>query len=80
MIIGYIEGATRILGAPEGNPEVKPLAIRDIQYDDGTHAVMSAWMPTPNELAAMNAGEPVYLIIFGVSMPPAYVCVKGVTE
>lgn len=78
MIIGHIEGATRVLGAPEGNPEVKPLAIRDIQYEDGTRAVMSAWLPTREEVDAIMAGEPVYLIIFGATMPPAYVCVKGV--
>lgn len=79
MIIGHIEGATRVLGPPEGNSEVKPLAIRDVMFEDGARAVMSAWMPTPQELAAMNAGEPVYLVILGVNMPPAFVGVKGVS-
>lgn len=77
MIIGHIEGATRILQAPPGRPDVAPLAIRDVVYEDGTRAVMSAWMPTPEELARLNAGEPVYLILFGTTMPPAYVGVKG---
>lgn len=79
MIIGHIEDATRVLGAPIDSPEVKPLAIRDVVYSDGTRAVMSAWLPTPEELAALNAGEPVYLSIFGTNMPPAFVGVKGVT-
>lgn len=79
MIIGHIEGATRTLLAPSDNPEVKPLGIRDIVYEGGIPAVMSAWMPSPEELKALNAGEPVYLSIFGTNMPPAFVGVKGVT-
>lgn len=79
MIIGHIEGATRVLGAPADSPEVKPLAIRDVMYSDGSSAVMSAWLPTPEEIAAIRAGEPVYLCIFGTNMPPAFVGVKGVT-
>ena len=79
MIIGHIEGATRTLLAPSDSPEVKPLGIKDVVYADGTPAVISAWMPTPEELAALNAGEPVYLAVFGMNMPPAFVGVKGVT-
>lgn len=79
MIIGHIEDATRVLSAPADSPEVKPLAIRDVVYSDGTRGVMSAWQPTPEEVAAIQAGEPVYLCIFGTTMPPAFVGVKGVT-
>lgn len=79
MIIGHIEGATRVLGPPSENPEVKPLAIRDIMFSDGTRAVMSAWHPTPDEVEALAAGEPVYLCVFGTNMPPVFVGVRGVT-
>lgn len=77
MIIGHIEGATRILQAPADQPDVKPLAIRDVQYEDGSRAVMSAWLPSREELDRLIAGEPVYLVVFGTSMPPCYVGVKG---
>lgn len=79
MIIAHIEGATRVLGPPVGSPEVKPLAIRDVVYTDGTRGVMSAWTPTPEEVNAILNGEPIYLCIFGTNMPPAFVGVKGVS-
>lgn len=76
MIIQRIEGATRTLGAPADNPEVRPLAVRDMVLEDGSRCVVSAWEPTADELARLNAGHPVYLYIFGTNMPPAFVGVK----
>lgn len=77
MIIGHIEDATRVLGAPLGQENtVAPLAVRDVIYPDGQRAVMSAWIPTPEELIKLNAGEPVYLVVMGRSMPPCYIGVK----
>lgn len=77
MIIGRIEGATRVLGPPSDNPEVRPLAIRDEVLPDGSNVIVSAWEPDADELRRLNEGKPVYLYIFGVTMPPAFVGVKG---
>lgn len=76
MIPKRIAGATRYLGAPAGwNPEedgdCSHLAILDT---DGV--MMSAWEPTPKELAALNAGAPVYLQIRGSAHPPVFIWVE----
>ena len=69
MLIGHIEGANCLM---KGNGEdVGDLAV--IRTDN---SFVSAWLPTPEELAALNAGAPVYLFIYGNSHPPVYVGVK----
>lgn len=81
MIPKRIAGATRYLGAPEGwNPDADGdcahLAIQDTQLDGGTPVMVSAWEPTPAEIAALNEGKPVYLQIVGTSHPPVMVWVQ----
>lgn len=69
MLIGVIEGANCIMrgnGADVGDLHV-------IRKDDG---FVSAWMPTPEELAALNRGAPVYLFIYGSVHPPVGLGVK----
>lgn len=75
MLIGRIEQATRTLGAPEDMKDCQALAIRDIELD-GNNVMVSAWFPTPEEMTALNAGQPVYLHIWGKSHPPVFVGVK----
>lgn len=70
MLIGAIEGANCIM---RGNgADVADLCV--LRTEDGRF--VSAWLPTPEELAALNAGAPVYLSIWGSSHPPVYVGVK----
>ena len=81
MIIGRIAGATRELGRPkdwdnERDGECGTLAILDWQPTEGQSAMTSAWFPTPNEVARINAGEPVYLTIWGSAHPPVMLTVK----
>jgi hypothetical protein len=81
MLIGRIEGATRVLGKPEGWDDdggVKciSLAIRDEQVSDQGNVMISAWLPTPEEIALINAGQPVYLWIWGRGHPPVMLTVK----
>ena len=69
MLIGCIEDSNILLvgnGAEVGN-------IRAIRTDYG---FITAWIPTPDELAALNAGAPVYLTVWGNGHPPVYVGVK----
>ena len=81
MIPKRIAGATRYLGAPlnwepeDGGP-CSHLAIVDAQLDGGTPVMISAWEPTPGEIAAMMAGSPVYLQVCGSSHPPVAVWVE----
>lgn len=74
MIPARIAGCTRALGAPAGwTPETSGpcsgLPIRDEMAGD-LPAMVSAWEPTPAELAALNAGAKVHLRIVGAGHPP----------
>jgi hypothetical protein len=74
MIPLRIAGHTRYLGAPrEWKPEVDGpcgfLAIRDEDTTAG-RAMASAWEPTPEELARLNAGAPIILHVIGIVHPP----------
>lgn len=79
MIPARIEGATHSLGAPAGwTPETSgpcgSLSVRALVMGD-LPVMESAWEPTPDELAALNAGQKVTLRIVGQSHPPVWVYV-----
>lgn len=63
-----------VLKAPRGATieECRPLAIVRGEYPNGQKVVASFWTPDAEELAALNRGEPVQLIVWGVTMPPVY--------
>lgn len=75
MISARIKGATRVLGKSQG---YIGLAVRDETINstvDGENApcMVTAWEPTPAELAALNAGALVYVRILGTAHPPILV-------
>lgn len=75
MIIKRIEGATRVLGKSQG---YLGLPLRDEVINttvDGpaTPCMATAWEPTPDELARLNAGAPVLLYVIGTAHPPVMV-------
>lgn len=75
MIIGRIEGTTRVLGKSQG---YLGLPLRDVLVSsttDGPHtpAMETAWLPTPDEIERINAGAPVILRVLGTSHPPVMV-------
>lgn len=70
-----LTNATRSLGAPTNwNPETDgecgSLDIADTPFGDGGNAMISLWEPTPDELAALNAGAKVNLQVIGLAHPP----------
>ena len=69
MLIGRIEGANLDLGKPADWDDAKGVAC-------GETILSSAWFPTPDELALLNAGRPVYLHIFGRGHPPVSLTVE----
>ena len=84
MLPARIMNATRYLGAPAGwDPERDPpcshLAIRD-EVHDGMPMMVSAWEPTPDEIARLQAGAKVVLHIVGVGHPPVAVEVGDAPE
>ena len=75
MIIGRIEGATRVLGKSQG---YLGLPLRDVVINSTvggpeTPAMETAWVPTPDEIARINAGAPVILRVLGTAHPPVMV-------
>lgn len=75
MLIGTIEGVTRIIGKSQG---YLGLPLRDELMNctvngAGTPAMVTAWQPTPDELARLNAGAAVHLRVLGTVHPPVMV-------
>lgn len=72
---GKIAGATRTLGAPEGwNAEkfgdCEPLEVREAECPEtGSYGLQSAWYPNEQEKAAITAGAPVVLTVWGKGHP-----------
>ena len=82
MQVGVIEGATRIVGKSQG---YMGLPIRDESINCSvngpeTPSMVTAWLPTPAELAALNAGAAVHVRILGCVPPPMNVVVGPVPE
>lgn len=82
MQIGRILGCTRVLGKSQG---YAGLPVRDEQVNcsvngQGTPSMVTAWLPTPKELEALNKGAPVHVRLLGTGHPPIVVEVGEVPE
>jgi hypothetical protein len=80
MQIGRITGATRVIGKAQG---YMGLPLRDEKINcavngPATPAMVTAWLPTPKELEALNAGAPVHVRILGEHHPPIMVEVGAI--
>lgn len=75
MQIGRISGATRVAGKAQG---YLGLPIRDERIACPVNGpdipcMVTAWLPTPDEIAAIMAGAPVHVRILGTVPPPMLV-------
>ena len=80
MEIGRIQGCTRVIGRSQG---YYGLPLRDIVINDSvtgpeTPAMETAWLPTPEELAALQAGAAIILRVVGHGHPPVMLYVGDV--
>ncbi|MEN7527831.1 hypothetical protein [Cupriavidus sp. DL-D2] len=79
MNIGTIEGFTRVLGAPKDWDHSKGacegLPVLDVATDQGP-VMVSAWLPSPEDLKALQAGMPILLMIYGKAHPVVSVAVQ----
>jgi hypothetical protein len=82
MEIGRVRGATRVIGKSQGyyGLPVRDELVNDSVTGPNTPVMVTAWMPTPDELAALNAGAPVHLRIVGTGHPPVMIGVGDVPE
>lgn len=75
MQIGMIEDATQVIGKGQGYLGL-PLRDEVINCTVGggdAPAMVTAWHPTPDELARLNVGASVHLHILGTAHPPVMV-------
>lgn len=75
MQIGMIENSTRVLGKQQG---YMGLPVRDELINcsvngKDTPIMVTAWLPTPKELEALNRGASVHVRILGTEHPPILV-------
>ena len=68
MLVGRIRDSNFCYKAPPGMENCQDLYVRVFE-DEDVRIMSSAWMPTPEELARMNAGQPIHLHIYGQSHP-----------
>ncbi len=75
MHIAMIEGATRIIGKSQGylGLPIRDEAINCTVGGEGTPCMVTAWQPTPDELARLNAGASVHLRLLGTMHPPVMI-------
>jgi hypothetical protein len=72
VLIGHIQGATRVLGRQQGyfglplRDEVVACSVNG----SGTPVMVTAWEPTPDEIAKIVAGAKIYLKVVGTAHPP----------
>jgi hypothetical protein len=74
MHTGHIQNATRILNKPkdwdrERDGICGTLPIRDEKTTAGD-TMVSAWLPTPEEIQRINEGAPIYVYVVGNVHPP----------
>lgn len=69
MTPGRIEGSNLVLVA-DGCLD---LHAKRQTHEDGAVTITTAWKPSIEELAALNAGHSVYLVVWGGGHPPVYV-------
>lgn len=82
MQAGRIENHTRIIGKGQG---YIGLPLRDVVENctvngDGTPAMQTAWLPTPKEIEAINAGAPIILTVIGNAHPPVRIETGDIPE
>lgn len=79
MLIARIDGATRELGKPKNWPEGQEcltLPIKDIELEDGSDVMASAWQPDSQELERLVQGGHVILWVWGTGHPPVAMTVR----
>lgn len=74
--------AVRRVGAT-GDMVCEPAAriVRDREGEDCIYpCFLSEWIPTPEEIALINAGHPVRTLVVGNGLPPMSIWVRGTDE
>jgi hypothetical protein len=68
MLVGRIRDSNLCYKAPAGMDNCQDLHVR-VYQDQQVRIMSSAWLPTPEELVLLNAGQPIHLHIYGDAHP-----------
>lgn len=80
MLPRRIAGATHRFTPPSGHVDTPDRQIRDLYVRVADGVCLSAWEPTPEELAILNAGGSVILQVLGHQPPVALSAAPSVEE
>lgn len=70
MLVARIDGAQAVIGKEQGYQGL-PVRVSDV---DGDRCLVTAWEPTPAELARLNAGAKIHVsLLFCIKHPPIFV-------
>jgi hypothetical protein len=69
-----------VFKAPPGMDNCFDIHAAVVQWGDKSTTVLTAWKPSPEELVKLNLGEPVFLSVCGITMPPVAVLVGNPIE
>lgn len=69
-----------VMTAPPGMDNCYDVHACVVQYPDGTRAILTCWKPTPQELAQINLGNPIWLSQVGNRMMPSALSVEDPFE
>lgn len=68
MQVGRIRGSNFVYRAPPGMDSCQDLHVH-VSEENGLRIISSAWLPTPEEVARICAGQPIFLHIYGSGHP-----------
>lgn len=82
MMIGRVDGCTRVLGKSQGylGLPIRDELIHERVNGPGTPSMVTAWIPTPEEIEKIVAGAPIHLRILGTGHPPVMLDVGNVPQ
>lgn len=68
-----------VLGAPPGVPidQCEALPVTRAVTPDGLMHTISFWKPSAEDLALLNRGQAVRLVVVGTTHPPVHIGVDG---
>lgn len=68
MLVGRIRDSNYVYRAPDGMDTCNDLHV-NVQEHHGVRIMTSAWIPTPDEVERIKAGQPIHLHIYGNGHP-----------
>lgn len=95
MEIGRVKGATRVLGKHQGYyglpvrdeaqnlgdlPHMLHALENSAVTGPDTPVMVTAWIPSPDEIVKLMAGAPIYLSLVGIAHPPVRISVGDIPE